>query len=115
MLKRINNKAQALVEFVILLPIIIMILFIVIDFAFVFYNKNTLEGMMNDVALYKQKGKSYEEIKSTLPKDVTLSYKNNNNKSTMTLTTKIDLITPFASTFFNNPYEISTERVILNE
>lgn len=115
MLRKANNKAQALVEFVILLPIIIMILFIVIDFAFVFYNKNALEGTMNDVALYKQKGKSYDEIKSTLPKDVTLSYKNNNNKSTVTLTTKINLITPFASTFFDNPYEISTERVILNE
>ena len=33
---RKNNKGQALVEFVIILPIIIMILFIVIDFAFVF-------------------------------------------------------------------------------
>ena len=63
-------------EFVILLPIIIMILFIVIDFAFIFYNKNSLEGVMEEVSLYQQNGKSYDEIKEILGFDIDHSFLN---------------------------------------
>ena len=73
MLKR-NNKGQALVEFVIILPIIIMILFVVIDFAFVFYNKNSLEGVMDNVSIYQQNGKSYDEINKLLDSDTVMKY-----------------------------------------
>ena len=114
MLKR-NNKGQALVEFVILLPIIIIILFIVIDFAFVFYNKNSLEGVMEEVSLYQQNGKSYDEIKEILDTDTTIKYNYQGDKLEIVLTKKVDLITPFASSILSDPYKITTKRVLFNE
>ena len=112
---RKNNKGQALVEFVILLPIIIMILFIVIDFAFIFYNKNSLEGVMEEVSLYQQNGKSYDEIKEILDTDNTIKYNYQGDKLEIVLTKKVDLITPFASSILSDPYKITTKRVLFNE
>ena len=112
---RKNNKGQALVEFVILLPIIIMILFIVIDFAFIFYNKHSLEGVMEEVSLYQQNGKSYDEIKEILDTDTTIKYNYQGDKLEIVLTKKVDLITPFASSILSDPYKITTKRVLFNE
>ena len=112
---RKNNKGQALVEFVILLPIIIMILFIVIDFAFIFYNKNSLEGVIDEVSLYQQNGKSYDEIKEILDTDTTIKYNYQGDKLEIVLTKEVDLITPFASSILSDPYKITTKRVLFNE
>ena len=43
-----NKKAQALVEFVLILPILIMILFSIIDFGNIFVTKSNLENKIND-------------------------------------------------------------------
>ena len=51
--QKIKNKGQALVEFVIILPIIMIIIFVIIDFSNVFYQKNNLESIMNSVVTYK--------------------------------------------------------------
>ncbi len=112
---RKNSKGQALVEFVIILPIIIMILFVVIDFAFVFYNKNSLEGVMDNVSIYQQNGKSYDEINKLLDSDTVMKYNYQGDKLEIVLTKKVNLITPFASSFFENPYKITTKRVLFNE
>ena len=63
---RRNSKGQALVEFVIILPIILMILFIIIDFSNIFYQKNHLESTLNDVVEYKENGKSNSYIKDKI-------------------------------------------------
>ena len=48
----LDKKGQALIEFVLILPILIMLIFAVIDFGNIFVNKNELEstlGMINDI------------------------------------------------------------------
>lgn len=116
MKKRLNNKAQALVEFVIILPIVLMVLFIVIDFSNIFYQKNYLEGVMNDVVEYKENGKSNSYIKSAIDDDkVSVSYSIIDDKLDIKLSKKVKLITPFSSLFFDNPFVIKTERMILYE
>ena len=49
-----NKSGQALVEFVIILPIIMMIIFVIIDFSNVFYQKNHLESITNDIVTFKE-------------------------------------------------------------
>lgn len=111
-----NKKGQALVEFVMLLPIVIMILFIIIDFAFVFYNKNHLEGVLNDVVLLVENKKSDDEIKDVINNDaISYNIKFSDNIATIELQEKIDFITPFSDYFFPEKYIISTKRVILYE
>ena len=44
-----NNKGQALVEFILIFPIIVLILCIIIDFSNVFVSENKLENKLDDV------------------------------------------------------------------
>ena len=110
-----NKKGQALVEFVILLPIIIMIIFIVIDLANVFYNRNKLESTADTVVEYVETNNprisNYlkEENVRYYIKDI--SY----NEEEITVVKKVTLVTPFSNLFFDSPYEIKTKRVMLNE
>lgn len=113
--QKIKNKGQALVEFVIILPIIMIIIFVIIDFSNVFYQKNNLESIMNSVVTYKENGKSNEYIKNQIKDDVKITYEINDENLTINISKDIKLITPFSSMFFESPYTISTERIILYE
>ena len=111
-----NSKGQALVEFVIILPIILMILFIIIDFSNMFYQKNHLESILNDVVEYKENGKSNSYIKDKVnDSSISISYKKIDDSLDIKITKKVNLITPFSSLFFDNPFVIKTERMILYE
>lgn len=111
-----NSKGQALVEFVIILPIILMILFIIIDFSNIFYQKNHLESTLNDVVEYKENGKSNSYIKDKInDSSISISYKKIDDSLDIKITKKVNLITPFSSLFFDNPFVIKTERMILYE
>ena len=74
-----NKKGQALVEFVIILPIFIFMLLSIIDIGKVIYFQNQLVSELNDVVdLYKNQ-KTYEEILNELnlqDEGVTLEIKN---------------------------------------
>lgn len=115
MQKTKNKKGQALVEFVIILPIVLMILFVIIDFSNIFYQKNHLEGITNDIVVFKENGKSDEFIEKRIDNDVTVSYENGNDTLKIITKKEVNLITPFSSMFFDNPYVIKTERTILYE
>ena len=53
---KMNKKGQALVEFIIILPVIIFIIMLLVDFMTIFSYKNKLESNMNNVTiLYKKK------------------------------------------------------------
>lgn len=110
-----KNKGQALVEFVILIPIVLMIIFVVIDFSNIFYQKNHLEGTISEVVSYKENGKSNSFVKSKIPSDVSVSYKKSDNMLKITVSKSINLVTPFSSAIFDNPYPISTDRTIIYE
>ena len=70
---------------------------------------------MDEVSSYQQNGKSYDEINKLLDSDTTMKYNYQGDKLEIILTKKVNLITPFASSFFENPYKITIKRVLFNE
>lgn len=111
-----NKKGQALVEFVIILPIILMVIFTIIDFSNIFYQKNHLESITNDVVSLKENGKTNNYILNEInDKTIGITYSKNGDTLKVQTTKKVKLITPFSSLFFDNPYVIKTERTILYE
>ncbi len=110
-----NSNGQALVEFVIIIPIFMMILFIIIDFANIFYQKNHLEDVAHEVVVYKESNKSDEYINNKLEKNITYKTSNKGDTIVITLSEKVKLVTPFSDVFFDNPYTITTQRTIINE
>lgn len=109
----VNNKGQALVEFVIILPIFILLVLGCIDIGRIMYTKMNLEEQMSDVVDYYKNGKTIEEIKNKIDNDVDI--KSDNEYTTILLTKKIDIITPGLQFVFDNPYLLKVERSVLNE
>ena len=108
-----NKRGQALVEFVIILPILLLLIFAFIDLGRIIVCKNHLEGVMSDVA-----GLNDTEISEYLKKDseysINYSIKIDNYKN-ITLTTNLDLITPGLKNILNNPYTVKVERSVIYE
>ncbi len=114
-----RKKGQALVEFVIILPIFIFMLLAIIDIGKIIFYQNHLESeMANVVELYKNK-KTYQEIEEEIAlndEDITLEIKNENNETvTFYLKKKIAIVTPGLNFLFTNPYDVEVKRVMSYE
>ena len=111
-----NKKGQALVEFVIILPVLIMIVFCLIDFGRIFYTKNNLEGTMDKVVEMYNDNETHENILAYLEKntsDVSLKITNEDNKYIeITVGKKVDIITPGLKTILPDDYEATVKRVL---
>lgn len=108
-----SNKGQALIEFVLILPVALLLVFALIDCGRVLYQKNHLESVLNDVVItYKNTGK----IDKKLIKDtITSSVSNNDGYTTIALKEEVQLFTPFSNVILDNPFVINTERVFIYE
>ncbi|HIR74801.1 TPA: pilus assembly protein [Candidatus Ventrenecus avicola] len=114
-----NKKGQALVEFVIILPIFIFMLLSIIDIGKIIYFRNQLVSELNEVVdLYKNQ-KSYDEIAEAMnlqEEGVTLEIKNQDNEViTFFLKRDVEIITPGLNVIFDSPYTVSVERVLSYE
>ena len=114
-----NKKGQALVEFVIILPIFIFMLLSIIDIGKIIYFRNQLVSELNEaVDLYKNQ-KSYDEIADAMnleEEGVTLEIKNQDNEAiTFFLKRDVEIITPGLNVIFDSPYTVTVERVLSYE
>lgn len=110
-----NRKGQALIEFVLILPVLILILFIIFDFGNIFYSKYELQNQsMEIVRLIKDKKtkEGITDIYSKINIDIN-TYKEDYKK--ITLTKELDLITPLLDNILDDPYLIEVERIIPND
>lgn len=109
-----NKKGQALVEFVLILPVFVVFLLGIIDFGNVLYKKYHLENELDYVVeLYKQNKMSDINNYINLNK-LDFEYEVNGDMTTIKLSKKVDIVTPGASLIFDSPYTILVDRVIYN-
>ena len=86
-----NRKGQALVEFVLILPVLLLILLTIIDFGVITYSKNEVQNQSVDIVRMINNGNSLININSEY-KDLTIkidNYKDDYKK--VVLTKKINL------------------------
>lgn len=106
-----NKKGQALIEFILILPVLLLILFMIIDFGKIILCKNHLENTLSNVVTLKENN---GDINTYLSQDeYKITYKIEDNK--IILETKLDLITPGLKNILKNPYKVSVERRIIDE
>lgn len=118
-MRLLNKKGQALVEFIIILPIFIMMLLCIVDIGKIIFFQNRLEGKMEDViTLYKNEN-TYDAILKELQKDdkdLKLEIANDNNEYIeFKIQKETELITPGMNLIFDNPYNIEVKRVVYYE
>lgn len=113
-----NEKGQALVEFVLILPITLILIFCVVDFGRVISLKNDLENKTSDIVMLYQNGKTLDEIDSIINKEqngIKIDASYNEDYITISVTKKIKPITPGLSYIKEELFDVSTSRVIKNE
>jgi len=99
------------VEFIIILPIFLMLVLGVIDLGQILYEKNILESEMTDVITMYDGGKTKEEIAQELEftkNDIVLSIED----KAFSLVKELDVITPGLNLILGNPYKLKVSRVV---
>lgn len=97
-----NRKGQALIEFIIILPIFIMLMLAVFDYVRIYSEKSKLESVMEDVILDNNANTDVKFTKKQI----------DGNKVEYTVSKDIDIYSPVLSVILGNNYEVSTKRVV---
>lgn len=109
-----NRKGQALVEFVLILPVFILILFAIVDFGTILSKKNELENDSIDIVLLINNGANIDEIKNKYS-DLDIELKDVDKYTEIKISKNINIITPGLNLILGDPYKIIVERVIPND
>lgn len=111
----LDKKGQALVEFIIILPVFIFLVFGLIDFGKIIYIKNELNILLPDIEEMYKKNNTEEEITGLVKKnnkDNILDIKSDDIYITFKVSRSLDIITPGLNSIIGNPYKISEALVI---
>lgn len=107
-----NRKGQALVEFVLILPVFILILFAIVDFGIILNKKNELENTSVDIVSMIKNNEDINNIKNIYP-ELSINLKDENKYTIISISEKVDIITPGLNRVLGDPYEVKIERTIL--
>ena len=109
-----NNKGQALVEFIIIIPVLIFILFALIDFGNIIMQKYKLEDSMDTISeLYMNDDTS--GINSYLTDTgITASFEKQDKFTTIKLEKEVTINTIGLNNIIGNKYKISTDKIVYN-
>ena len=105
-----NKKGQALVEFVLILPLFIMILFVIIDFGMIFNTKSELENISSDVIERIKNKESINEIRNSYD-NISIELLDMQNNTKITIKKDVDVVTPGLNLIIGDPYEVIIERL----
>ena len=108
-----NKHGQALVEFIIILPILLLLLLGMVDFGRIILSKIHLENVMNEV-MELEEDKIENFLKEDKEYNITYQIEYNQYKKII-LKTKLELMTPGLKNILHNPYEVIVERSVLDE
>lgn len=114
-----DKKGQALVEFLIILPVTLLLIFCVVDFGRVISLKNDLENVTSDVVTFYQDGKTPSEIETIINENkddkIKLEIDTNGYYATIKVSKKIEPITPGLTYIKSDVFNVTATRVIRNE
>jgi competence protein ComGC len=115
-----SNKGQALIEFVLILPILLLFVLGIIDLGRIIYEKTRLENitseavdLVNNTTLSEYDIEKKLEQSYGIPIKLTIEYRVEDK--VITLSRKIDVMTPGLGIAISDPYKVEASRVINNE
>lgn len=98
-----DKKGQALVEFIIVMPVLLLLLLAVVDYARILQTRSSLESVMEDVVTIED----YQ-----LPENLSLSSKEEPGEKNYHLRKKVELYSPFLTVIMDNPYTVEVTRTV---
>ena len=110
-----KEKGQALVEFILILPIILLVFMFLIDIGNIFMQKYNLNNSMETVTDLYQNNKQKELRAYIASEDITFSEKQNGEMTNLILTKNIRINAPGLSNVLGKNYIIETKKTIYKE
>ena len=113
--RNLNRQGQALVEFIIILPVFIMLVLGIMDVGRIMYSKIVLEEQIGEVSSLYKNGKSIEEIYTKLDLDeekMILEIKKETEFINFILKTEVPILTPGLNFVFGDPYNLEISRSV---
>lgn len=102
-----SNRGQALIEFILILPVFLMLILGIIDFGKIFYTKYTMQNDLDLISnLYSSK-KEDEYNNYVNNNNLKLQISTNNNLTTIQISKTIDINTPGLNKVLGNQYKIT--------
>lgn len=99
-----GKKGQALIEFILIMPVMVYLILVLVDFTLIISTKNKLDNKLNElVTEYKEKG--------VCPSDATCTQ--NDTYEKITIKEKYTPKTPGLNLILKDPYYIKSERTVL--
>lgn len=110
-----SSKGQALVEFVLIVPVLIFVILAIIDISNIVINKYKLEDHISTVIDLYQNHKTDDIDKYCLNNGLSVSYTSVGNYTTIKIEKHVDVMTPGLNNIIGKQMKIDTERTIYNE
>jgi len=108
-----NKKGQALVEFVIIMPIFIFIVLAMFDLGNIIIKKYELENNLDTIVNMYLENKNEEVEFYTKTIDSKVKYEVGETYNVITLSKKVKVITPIVSQVLGKSHEISAKRTVM--
>ena len=108
-----NSKGQALIEFILVLPVLLLVIISIIDFGNIILKKYNLENDIDAVSTLYKNGKDVNVYLNS--HDLTIEYAYDADFTTIKLNKSIKIISPVLVPIFGSNYTIHTEKSVVNE
>ena len=107
-----NNKGQALVEFIIVLPILLLIIMAIIDLGNVFTKKYSVENDM-DIIISMINEEKQDSINDYIKeRNLSINYEKEDEFTIINLSKSIKINTPILNNILGKDYKIEVSRAI---
>ncbi len=110
-----KTSGQALVEFVMILPIFLLIVFGMIDFGKIMYQKFQLQNHLDIIKKLYVDHNELEITRYSNKEKINVSYQLDIDYTTITVTKKVDIITPILNHILKKTYFVEESVILLNE
>ena len=110
-----NKKGQALVEFILILPVLLLIVMALIDIGNIFLKKYNLNNDLETVTELYKNGETKELGVYLASENLTLDENKTNEMTTLTLKKTIEITAPGLTNILGKEYEIETKKTFYNE
>ena len=110
-----NSKGQALIEFILILPILLILTIGIFDLFNIQNKKYELSNDLDYISELYINNKENEIAEYLNKKEILLTTVKNGNFLELTLTKKVKLITPGLNKILENPFTITVKRSVYDE
>ncbi len=109
-----KTSGQALVEFVLILPVFLLLVFACIDFGTIIYEKYRLQNHLDVVKELHDTSQEQEMNRYLNENKLSISYDFTQRYTTIVLSKEINIITPGLNQVLKSPYVVKERLTILN-